>query len=326
MGKIWSICIPTYNRASNLRINLEYIYRQLNSDNRDLIEIIVSNNASTDNTDEVVRDYISKGMELSYYKNTENLGADGNFLQCVDKAAGKYVLLLGDDDYLALGAVDRVLEVLLSDDYGAVYISRNMLPPSKGFLRCKVSNSNNRVLIFDEPNEYLKNVSFWLTFMSGNIFRKDILGEIGDYMKYNHTHLLQTAFYITAALQGKKCAVFSDHLLTTAGNENGGYSFIRVFCNNFNELMQLFVTKGLSTTTIAEINNDMIVNYFVIWLGIIRFHKTRFKNEDADVILRSVYAENWRYWICLWPIISWPKPLGWIWWIGMRGLRKFKLL
>ena len=66
-----SICIPTYNREKCLQQCLDSIVNQkaFNAN----IEIVISDNASSDNTDELVKKYQEKYTNISYKKNKENL-------------------------------------------------------------------------------------------------------------------------------------------------------------------------------------------------------------------------------------------------------------
>src|SRR5574344_1220664 len=72
-----SLCLPTYNRAQCLK---EQLNRLLTIAPNDLkrIEIIVSDNCSTDDTQLVVDDYRDK-LQFTYIRNDQNLGADRNF-------------------------------------------------------------------------------------------------------------------------------------------------------------------------------------------------------------------------------------------------------
>ena len=55
-----SICIPTYNRAEYLKEALDSIIKQINDTNRDKVEICISDNASEDNTKELIENYRKK--------------------------------------------------------------------------------------------------------------------------------------------------------------------------------------------------------------------------------------------------------------------------
>ena len=113
MKKLLTICLPTYNRANVLSESLEHIVSQITDENKTKVEILVSDNCSTDNTPEVVKSFIERGIPIVYNRNSENLGSDGNFLYCINNASGKYIWLLGDDDYLVEGTLDYLLSFMI---------------------------------------------------------------------------------------------------------------------------------------------------------------------------------------------------------------------
>ena len=98
-----SICIPTYNRENYLSQLLESIVIQAPNDGS--IEICVSDNASTDNTEAMIRHYRNQFNYIVYHCNDTNLGADKNYLKCVALASGEYCWLMGSDDQLITGAI-----------------------------------------------------------------------------------------------------------------------------------------------------------------------------------------------------------------------------
>ena len=119
MRKTLTIAIPTFNRAKYTRRALQSIAEQYD----DRLEIIVSDNASPDNTEEVVRE-MEKFMPIKYIKNKENVGSDMNFLQCLREASGKYAVLLGDDDLIIEGKINIILDYLESnDDLSLVFLN-----------------------------------------------------------------------------------------------------------------------------------------------------------------------------------------------------------
>jgi len=102
-----SICIPTYNRVRYLKELLSAVLAQADTDG---VEIVVSDNASTDGTAKYLRTIKHPG--LRWWTNEENIGGDRNFLKCVAEAKGEYVWLFGDDDIMPAGAVKRVTDFL----------------------------------------------------------------------------------------------------------------------------------------------------------------------------------------------------------------------
>ncbi|GHF37155.1 abequosyltransferase [Deinococcus metalli] len=109
-----SICIPTYNRAALLATALESVLSQAQAD----VEVVVCDNASRDDTALVVETFSRRGLNVRYFKWRENVGFDRNLLQCVSMAAGQYCWLLGDDDALEEGAVEKLRHLLTSEPTG----------------------------------------------------------------------------------------------------------------------------------------------------------------------------------------------------------------
>lgn len=97
-----SILIPTYNRSSFLMKNLYLLEKQILSNHLEKeVNIIVSNNMSSDNTNEVVCQFKNQTLiDLKYYVQNCNIGLERNLLFVLSIASSTWVMLLGDDDYL----------------------------------------------------------------------------------------------------------------------------------------------------------------------------------------------------------------------------------
>lgn len=123
MQPLLSICIPTYNRAPLLRVMLEALLPQVAAAG-DAVEVCLSDNASTDETPEVIHQVQALGP-LRPSRNAENLGPIRNFHRVANEMArGEYVWILGDDDLLRPGTVARVLEILRTNaDLDAFYVN-----------------------------------------------------------------------------------------------------------------------------------------------------------------------------------------------------------
>jgi abequosyltransferase len=100
-----TFCIPVYNRADYLGETLDSIICQATDD----IQIVISDNASTDNTKEVVLEAQKKFKNIEYFCWNENQGADINYLKTVELATGEYCWFLGSDDTIEKHAIQRIL-------------------------------------------------------------------------------------------------------------------------------------------------------------------------------------------------------------------------
>lgn len=102
----WSVVVPAYNCAHFLAETLGEVVAQLGD--REDAEIIVVDDASTDDPEAVVRE-VGRGR-VRYERNPRNLGAIATFNRCIDLAQGELVHLLHGDD-IVLAGFYRAMEV-----------------------------------------------------------------------------------------------------------------------------------------------------------------------------------------------------------------------
>jgi len=113
-----SILLPTYNRSRFLLKNLELLSKHIKFINAtDLIEIIISNNNSPDDTEILCKEFISKEktLNIKYYNQEENIGLEENALYVLSKSKADYVMYLGDDDYIDLKYLEGLVNLISSD-------------------------------------------------------------------------------------------------------------------------------------------------------------------------------------------------------------------
>jgi len=127
-----SFCIPTYNRAPFLAETLKSILAQAGPD----IEIVISDNASTDGTEALVADFKKNYSAVQYARNESNLGYDRNLLRAIGLARGEYIWLFGSDDLLKEGAIEAVRQKILNAPVRPtlVYINHEILSRGRGIL------------------------------------------------------------------------------------------------------------------------------------------------------------------------------------------------
>jgi len=101
-----SVCIPTYNSAEYLRECIESASSQTFKD----IEIIVSDNASTDSTCEIVRSFTDSRIRL--HRLEKNMGMAFNFNHAASLAQGEYIKFLCSDDFLDPACLARQVDML----------------------------------------------------------------------------------------------------------------------------------------------------------------------------------------------------------------------
>jgi glycosyltransferase involved in cell wall biosynthesis len=107
-----SVLVPTWNGAAHLAACLESLLAQ---EFRDM-EILVSDDCSSDSTPSVIRAFADRDARIRWWVNDRNLGMAGNFNSCLDRALGRFIKpLLQDDVLVDPSAIARMVAVLDSE-------------------------------------------------------------------------------------------------------------------------------------------------------------------------------------------------------------------
>ena len=101
-----SICIPTYNRSYYLMRLLNNIYEQYS----ETVEVVVVNDGSTDNTNNVVESFYDK-INVSLH-NQVNLGRATALKKAINSSSCEFTLLMDDEDLFVKGGLNLILESL----------------------------------------------------------------------------------------------------------------------------------------------------------------------------------------------------------------------
>jgi len=177
-----TVGIPTWNRCDDLRVAIDSVLSQLTEDLCTQIEILISDNASTDSTQHVLSEYKAKHPGLfSVHRNAENIGFSRNVDMLFRRAQGEFVLILSDDDALEPDAIHEVLCVLkehgtidimvvLASEYNET-LSVPLKPTAWAKAR-EVRGAAHSCTYYSSGIEYYKdNGSLCYVCISGNLFR-----------------------------------------------------------------------------------------------------------------------------------------------------------
>ena len=123
-----SVCIPTYNGEKYIREALDSISRQTYSN----IELIVSDDKSTDKSLQIVNDVTKDWNVPVYIYNHIPSGIGANWNNCVKHARGKYIKFLFQDDLIYPNCISELVAVAEKDEgIGMVFCERDLLTDSK---------------------------------------------------------------------------------------------------------------------------------------------------------------------------------------------------
>ena len=172
-----SVAIPTYNGAKHVREALDSIIYQLDDIDEE-IEIVISDNASTDQTPEIIEEYQRKYSLINYFRNDQNLGADKNFDLAVMRSKGEYVWLFSDNDKMTPEAIREVLKVIRSHkDLAVIATNYSIFDEKLGkSINGRVINEYENIL-FESADDFWDKLDILSALISVNIVRRSLWNE-----------------------------------------------------------------------------------------------------------------------------------------------------
>ncbi len=155
-----TIGIPTYNRAEALRRLLAVIMPECD---RLGVEVLVSDNASSDLTGVVLRDFSNYG-KLRVLQSARNLGFDANLLNLFTHAAGRFLWLMGDDDLPDVSKLPELIRQLQREPAPGFIFVNYRFNDGKAF--------ENKPLLFSlaDPQSFIDRTLHRATLISTNIY------------------------------------------------------------------------------------------------------------------------------------------------------------
>jgi glycosyltransferase involved in cell wall biosynthesis len=103
-----SICLPARNGADSIAA----VVRSVLAQDHPNLELVISDNASTDDTESVCRELAQSDNRIVYHRQLQNVGLLANFVFTLSRARGSFVRWIGDDDWLSPDYVSRCLAAL----------------------------------------------------------------------------------------------------------------------------------------------------------------------------------------------------------------------
>jgi abequosyltransferase len=296
-----SILIPTYNRAVYLKEALASIVSQIGDGEK--IECIVSDNASSDNTKEIVMDFQKKYDFIRYYRNETNIGPDRNILLCLNYAQGEYVWWFGDDDRMQPGAIESVKAVLNKyKDLSLVYInySVNSLDFKVLIKPRGVRQFNDR--LFHTASDCLKTIGFHLSFMSSSLFQRKLcllVQREDDFIDSKWTPFYRALSVLGAA---NKPSFFISHPYIAERSGNSGEDdFFGCFIGGACRILEAVKPLGYENASIRKTKNDIIK--LALFRKVANLRRTAPQELKGTLSLLIKHFHNYPFfWIYVFPL------------------------
>jgi len=285
MTQTVTIAIPTYNRAD--RFLRPVIECALNQTWRDL-EIIVSDNCSTDNTSDVVQEY--DDPRLRYVRQRENIGANNNFNYCINNASGSYLLLFHDDDMIDNDMVAACMEAADGNtEYGLIRTGTRLIDGSGKFIR-EIPNRAEGLGYNDFFRGWMK--GRFTSYVCSTLFNTALLKEIGGFQSRHGLYQDLIAVAKLIALAGH-CDVEDVKASFRRHDENyGNAADLSAWCEDGRELAETIAAEA-RTESDALYQESMRYLCWTIYGYANRFLPSRLERIKAyrmiDIEFKKIY-------------------------------------
>lgn len=290
---ILSICVPTYNGSSSfLNEVLETVSNILKEYSG--VEVIVSDNCSTDNTASLVQNYCEKEPRIRSYRNSENIGFNGNMMLLMDQyAKGEYLWMIGDDDIINISALQFILKVLAKGEVDYLSLRYKYISPDE-YIECnnsKEGSTNHNAFTIHHCSfakvidENCRRGNSFGTFMGSTIVRRKIFNNVPKdiienkfdvyYNVWPNAYINATGFFNKACAYIPEASIFC--ILRNKEWAEGENSF--KFLSEYNvQMYNYFLSLGIKESELKRTHIRVLYDY--LWSSYRRIIRGKRVNKN----------------------------------------------
>ena len=248
MKEILSVCIPVYNGERTIAETLRCVLSQSLSD----FELLIADNASTDNTVSIVKNFSDPRIRIVV--NERNMGCGMNLEICKKYASGDILFFISADDLAQRDALLKVKDAfLISDDIGIVtrpyfWFEGNPLKP----IRATRQFEEMEIVSLESPLEKIRNAVALFDQISGMSFRKKHMQ-----FEFGREPFIEIAKMAVPMMKICKVVIIPDNIVAVRISDNGSMN-PAVYKNS-----PLLAWHQVVTESFAEEEHSSIRRYLV---------------------------------------------------------------
>jgi glycosyltransferase involved in cell wall biosynthesis len=238
--------------------------REAISDYDETIELIISDNGSTDSTQQYIKSIMGEFKNLSYYHHNPALGvAERNFHFLMCKACSKYIWILGDDDKLEKDAIHQVMKYINNNvEFDLCICNYSLHSPDMESVYKNNFFDFKKPIIIRDKNELLREFSITLGFISAVIFNSNLVEKL-DHEKYKCLEYTGFAFLfmIYSSLEKFPLIYFISKPLIKYRSSNARFKntdWIKIFVRGSNTVLKELKNNGYYKKNINQAKNFVV--------------------------------------------------------------------
>lgn len=263
-----SLCIPTCNRADIIR---ESVLNLLSLPSfTDEVQLVISDNASTDKTEQVIKDIIINfpDKNIKYHRNNINI-ADQNFLKVLNYGDGIYCKLLNDYVVLTEPILNRIVNKVKK--YKGCDTNKTWL---NFYFDIRGIYSKRDEIIFNNVNDFILALNNKLTWIANFGCFKQQLNGLSVYENQSHLMMLQLFWSLHLAKTRKTLIVCQltglKYIPIPNSKRVAVYNFFTPHVKNYYYIISQFTQLSKSelrfdkTRLLSDFVGSKIIDYLIL--------------------------------------------------------------
>lgn len=311
-GPRLTIAIPTYQRLKWLRQSLARVLEQVATRPASDVEVVVSDNASTDGTWEFLQAEANRHPMLRIHRNAQNLGAEGNVYLLPGMARGRWLWTLGDDDFLLPGAINTILTTLSN---GPDFIAINFAQSDEEMAHQQNDRywhlpANVKTETLDDLMKVVPHFAFG--FLSAWVCRREMFNAVhrNVYKRFERWGLSVMVDRYIGLGQHSRGVVLAQPQIDTRKpplqEYRADFDYFEWFYEGSAQLLEFLYRQGLVSKETVHRRKAVMLSS-IAWKRIL-FERARriIDRPRVSAILWRGYRSHWQYWLLCLPALYLP--------------------
>ena len=251
-----SICIPTYNRSKYLIKTIKSIVES-DSFNEEEVEIVISDNCSTDDTSEVIKEWTDKYKNIHYFKRKQPTDfADRNFIEALSLGSGEYLKLNNDIVGFNQGTLALMLDKIKENLETKSPIFFNVL------IHNQISKNINKIFNlqkplkeyhFDNLDDFVNTISTASTWIANFGCWKSHFNELENKDRFLYNQFMQVDWTLSILKLHKKAKVYiKDFYNPYKIKKEGSVDAFDVHGKKYLQIYEYYLKKGFISNKTYE--------------------------------------------------------------------------
>jgi abequosyltransferase len=280
-----SICIPTFNRCEYLNKSLDSLVKQPEFCSG-CVEIIISDNASTDETETICREYSGKYNNFHYYRNSENIH-DRNFPLVISYATGNLIKLCNDTLIYLPDSLKLLcfIEEKYNKEKPVLFFMNN----EKDVFGLSTSQLDN--LDFEK---FICSISYNITWIGGASFWEEDCKNIANDIDGCELSLWQVKKICNILCHKRNGSVLYKHFadIQNVYKKDISYGLYNVFYNNYLGIIRYYVDNNyLSFKCWDFLEKDLLFNFFTEWMIQWEFKNKNLRYSNKENLKQVIFNQ-----------------------------------